>query len=115
MITEAEAPADPFEQFDSPAMIYAYIHRIHGIDGLQTLLNATVEDQWTKASLEQAADELAQLALDMPALTEAAEAVAAAAANAPEPENPFPENTAHWRNWNRRTYGDFTGFLGGKS
>jgi hypothetical protein len=115
MMTEPVKPVDIFAEMDSPAMIYAYVHRIHGLDGLQAVLNATVEDQWTKASLTQAADELTQLALDMPALAEAAEAVAAAAANAPEPENPFPEHSANWRNWNRFHHDDFTGFLGGKS
>jgi hypothetical protein len=105
-----DSAADVFAGMDSAAMIYAYIHRIHGMDGLVAVLNASVNDQWTKASLTRAADELAEM--DMPII---AEAIAEAASNAPEPTNPFPENTAHWRNWNRCTYGDFTGFLGGKS
>ena len=109
LMTE-ETPADIFSEMDSAAMIYAYVHRVLGMDGLLAVLNASVEDQWTKASLERAADELAEM--DMPII---AEAIAEAAANAAEPTNPFPENTAHWRNWNRCTYGDFTGFLGSKS
>jgi hypothetical protein len=84
----------------------AALASFEGRDGLLWLLN----DGWNKASLINAADELAEM--EMPLV---AEAVAEAAANADEPENPFPENTANWRNWNRRFMGDFTDFLNGKS
>jgi hypothetical protein len=95
---------------ETTGMLFSYIHKIEGRDGLLWLLNESPASGWPKASLLKAADELT--AMDLPLV---AETVLEAAANAAEPVNPFPENSAHWRNWNRCNYGDFTGFLGGKS
>ena len=103
-MTEAVEPADVFAQMDDLAMLFAYLYRHHGLEGFMALLDASAP--WTKASLMKAAEELMQL--DMPDL---AEAIQEAAASAPEPANPFPENTGNHRNWNRHTNGDFTGFL----
>jgi hypothetical protein len=35
--------------------------------------------------------------------------VAEVAANTPPKQNPHPEGTANWRDWNRRHHQDFTG------
>jgi hypothetical protein len=108
-MTEEEATAaSVFAQMDDLAMIFAYLYRIHGLEGFLALLDAS--GPWTKATLVRAADEL--MKLDMPAL---AEAISEAAAKAGEPINPFPKNTPGWRDWNRREHGGYSGFLGGKS
>jgi hypothetical protein len=105
-----DTTASIFAELETTAMLFAYIHKIEGRDGLLWLLNESEAKGWPWASLMNAADELTQM--DMPAV---AEVIAEAASSAAEPTNPFPENTANWRNWNRRFMGDFTGFLGGKS
>jgi hypothetical protein len=101
MMTEIDPDtAKIFAQMETAGMLLSYIHRIEGRDGLVRLL-----DGWPKATLMKAAVELA--AMEMPDI---AEAVLEAADNASEPENPFPEQTANWRDWQRRHYGDYSGF-----
>jgi hypothetical protein len=64
MMSEIDpAVADIFAQMETTAMLLAYIHRIEGRDGLVRLL-----DGWPKASLINAADELAEM--EMPLVAE---------------------------------------------
>ena len=97
---------DIFEEFETCAMIYAYFHKLYGMEGLLMILIAISEEDWSKKHFMKAASELAEMEM-----TVVAEALAEAAANAPEPVNPFPKNTGDWRDWNRRKAGSFEGFL----
>jgi hypothetical protein len=101
-----DTTASIFAELETTAMLFAYIFKIEGRDGLLRLLTDSAASGWSKASLLQAADELMQM--EMPAV---AEVIAEAADCAPEPANPFPKNTGNWRDWNRRNTGDFEGFL----
>ncbi len=106
-MTEADNTADIFSEMDTAAMLFAYFHRTDGMAGLQRFLAAAVENagEGTKPCLIKAADELMEM--EMPAT---ARAVLETAATLAEPENPFPENTPNWRDWNRRQTGSFEGF-----
>jgi hypothetical protein len=60
----------------------------------------------SREEMEQWAEELAEM--DLPHI---ANIVLEAAENTPPRCNPFPENTADWRVWNRRHTGSFEGYL----
>jgi hypothetical protein len=97
----AEA-TDPFNDMDDSAAVMAYIHQKHGNAALAELLAV---DDYSQESLIGDAELLTAMGLE-----ECAAIVAEAAANAPPKCNPFPENTADWRDWNRRDKGSFEGF-----
>jgi hypothetical protein len=101
-MTEAENQ-DDMDGFDSSAGVMAYIYSKEGAEALRALLALMAAE---REMLERDAKELIEVGL--PAV---ADIVLEAAANTPPKQNPHPEETADWRDWNRRHHQDFTGFL----
>src|ERR1700687_3949787 len=106
-----ETPADPFDEFATPAEVLAFVYAQLGDEALCQVLEQViggVNDMRgvDKESLERAAEEWAEPGLGIPAAI-----VAEAAATAPESVCPFPEDSANAKDFNRRHHQDFTGFL----
>jgi hypothetical protein len=95
--------ANPFEAFDDVAAVLAFCHATFGEVGLRELLAMVEADQ---ESLLRDVQELNEIGL-----RDAAAIVSEAADSAPIKQNPHPEGTANWKDWNRRHHQDFTGFL----
>jgi hypothetical protein len=81
----------------------AYVYSEDGAEGLRALLALLATDQ---ESLLRDVQELTEVGLP-----DVADIVMEAAASAPPKQNPHPEGTADWRDWNRRHKQDFTGYL----
>ena len=70
--------SDGWEQLETFAMILAYVHKQHGLDGMLKVLGLDTKDTFTREDLQQAANELKARGL-----IKAATALTEAAANKP--------------------------------
>jgi len=93
---------NPFDTFDDVAAIYPFVHATFGEAGLRELLAMVEADQ---ESLLRDVQELIEVGLP-----DVATVVSEATDNAPTKQNPHPEGSANWKDWQRRQYQDFTGF-----
>jgi hypothetical protein len=101
---------DPFEHFKTADEIMAYLYRQHGEDTLVEVLAALLvkdkDKDIDRGFLQRAADAMAAAGLK-----NAADIVMEGADEAALEGNPRSNDPAEVRDYNRRTYGDFSGFF----